>query len=84
MASPLLDQILATASPFDDAFEADWLPLGPTLEPLAIWSHCGHRIDLEARCLGWQTLSLRAVIDNAQATWSGVDDAAWDSETQHP
>jgi hypothetical protein len=38
---------------FDDAFDGEWLPCGPTLEPLPIWTHCGRRIDLEARCMGW-------------------------------
>ena len=59
MSSLLLDQILATASPFDDVFDGEWLPCGPTLEPLPIWTHCGRRIDLEARCMGWQPLALR-------------------------
>jgi hypothetical protein len=53
MSSLLLDQILATASPFDDAFDGEWLPCGPTLELLPIWTNCERRIDLEARCMGW-------------------------------
>jgi hypothetical protein len=79
MSSLLLDQILATSSPFDDVFDGEWLPCGPTLEPLPIWTHCGHRIDLEARCIGWQPLALRQAISDAEAVWNGTDDAAWDA-----
>ena len=43
MTTTLLDQILAIASPFDDAFDAELLPCGPTIEPLPIWTHCGRR-----------------------------------------
>ena len=81
MSSLLLDQILATASPFDDVFDGEWLPCGPTLERLPIWTHCGLRIDLEARCMGWQPLALRQAISDAEAVWNGTDDAAWDSDT---
>lgn len=80
MSSLLLDQILATASPFDDVFDGEWLPCGPTLEPLPIWTHCGRRIDLEARCMGWQPLALRRAISDAEAVWNGTDDEAWDSD----
>lgn len=81
MSSLLLDQILATASPFDDVFDGEWLPCGPTLERLPIWTHCGSRIDLEARFMGWQPLALRQAISDAEAVWNGTDDAAWDSDT---
>ncbi|WP_143592874.1 hypothetical protein [Synechococcus sp. 8F6] len=80
MDSNLIDQILAVDSPFDDAFDGDVFGCGPTLQPLPIWTHCGRRIDLLACNLGWLTLSLREVIDDAEANWSGDDDAAWDAE----
>lgn len=80
VSSLLLDQILATASPFDDVFDGEWLPSGPTLERLPIWTHCGRRIDLEACCMGWQPLALRQAISDAEAVWNGTDDAAWDSD----
>ena len=80
MTTPLLDQILATASPFDDAFDAELLPCGATLEPLPIWTHCGRRIDLEARCIGWRPFGLRLAISDAEAVWNGTDDAAWELE----
>lgn len=73
-----LDAILTTASPFDDAFDPEILDCGEVVEALPIWTHCGLRLDLQARCFGWQVLSLREVIDDAQATWSGCDDAAWE------
>jgi hypothetical protein len=46
------------------------------IEPLPIWTRCGQRLDLQARSLGWRVLSLRAVVDDAQATWTGCDDVA--------
>jgi hypothetical protein len=46
----------------------------------AIWTHCGRRIDLEARCMGWQPLALRQAISDAEAVWNGTDDAAWESD----
>lgn len=45
------------------------------IEPLPIWTRCGRRLDLQARSLGWRVLSLRAVVDDAQATWTSCDDA---------
>lgn len=47
---------------------------------LLVWAHCGLRLDLPARCFGWQLLSLREVIDDAQADWTGCDDAAWERD----
>lgn len=82
MTASLLDQILAAASPFDDAFDGELLPCGPSLEPLSIWTHCGRRIDLEARCIGWQLLGLRRTIREAEAVWNGTDDAAWELEAR--
>jgi hypothetical protein len=80
MSAALLDQLLASPSPFDDVFDGELLPCGPTIEPLPIWTHCGRRIDLEARCIGWQPLGLRQAISDAQAVWNGADDAAWELE----
>ena len=48
MSATLLDQLLASPGPFDDVFDGELLPCGPSIEPLAIWTHCGRRIDLEA------------------------------------
>jgi hypothetical protein len=67
MSAALLDQLLASPSPFDDVFDGELLP-------------CGRRIDLEARCIGWQPLGLRQAISDAQAVWNGTDDAAWELE----
>ncbi len=75
MSAALLDQLLASPSPFDDVFDGELLPCGPTIEPLPI---CGLRIDLEARCFGWQPLGLRQAISDAEAVWNGTDDAAWE------
>ena len=80
MSATLLDQLLASPSPFDDVFDGELLPCGPTIEPMPIWTHCGRRIDLEARCFGWQPLSLRQAISDAEAVWNGTDDAAWEFE----
>lgn len=80
MTAALLDQLLASPSPFDDVFDSELLPYGPTIEPMPIWTHCGRRIDLEARCLGWLPLGLRHVISDAEASWNGTDDAAWELE----
>ena len=44
------------------------------------WTHCGRRIDLEARCIGWQPLGLRQAISDAEAVWNGTDDASWELE----
>jgi hypothetical protein len=79
-ASSSLDAILATASPFDDAFDPEILDCGEVVESLPVWTHCGRRQDLLARCRGWQVLSLREVIEDIQATWSGRDDAAWEHD----
>ncbi|MCP9825945.1 hypothetical protein [Synechococcus sp. EJ6-Ellesmere] len=49
------------------------------MELLPVWTHCGRRIDLQARVLGWQPVSIWRVIDDAQATWSGNDAAAWEA-----
>jgi hypothetical protein len=80
MSAALLDQLLASPSPFDDVFDSELLPCGPTIEPLPIWTHCGRRIDLEARCFGWQPLGLRQAISDAESVWNGTDDAAWEAE----
>jgi hypothetical protein len=79
MSTTCLDHILATATPFDDVFDSEALRHDVRVEPLPIWTNCGRRLDLQARALGWQVLSLRAVIDDAQATWTGWDDGAWDN-----
>lgn len=76
MSAALLDQLLASPGPFDDVFDGELLPCGPSIEPLAIWTHCGRRIDLEARCIGWQPLGLRRASNDAEAEWNGTDDAA--------
>ncbi len=80
MSAALLDQLLASPSPFDDAFDGELLPCGPSIEPLPIWTHCGRRIDLEARCFGWQPLGLRQASRDVEAVWNGTDDAAWELE----
>ena len=79
MSTGYLDQILATATPFDDVFDSEMLQHDVRVEPLPIWTHCGRRLDLQAYALGWQVLSLRAVVDDAQANWAGWDDGSWDS-----
>lgn len=79
MPVDLLDQIQAITTPFDDAFDAEIVDAGERLEPLAIWTHCGRRFDLIARVERWQTLALRAVIDDAEAIWNGHDAPAWES-----
>ena len=73
-----LEAILATASPFDDAFDSELFADAERLEPLPIWTDCGRRVDLLARSIGWRVLGLREVIDDAQANWSGHDDAGWE------
>ena len=84
MSGLSLDQILATASPFDDVFDGEWLSCGSTLEPFPIWTHCGRRVDLVARCRGWQPLALHQAIGDAEAFWNGTDDAAWDAAATVP
>ena len=79
MSATCLDAILAMATPFDDNFDSETQGDDIRVEPLPIWTLCGRRLDLQARSLGWQVLSLRAVIDDAQATWAGWDDGAWES-----
>jgi|1048.fasta_scaffold55804_3 hypothetical protein len=54
MSAALLDQLLASPSPFIDVFDGELLPCGPT-------------IDLEARCIGWQPLGLLNTAQTAQA-----------------
>ena len=76
-----LETILTTASPFDDQFDSEALMQDIRIEPLPIWTHCGRRIDLEARCMGWQPLALRQAISDAEAVWNGTDDVALDSDT---
>lgn len=79
MSAICIDDILATATPFDDNFDGETLRQDIRVEPLPIWTQCGRRFDLQARSLGWQVLSLSAVIDDAQATWAGWDDGAWEN-----
>ena len=79
MSATCLDAILATATPFDDLFDSEALRQDILIEALPIWTQCGRRLDLQARSLGWQVLSLCAVIDDAQATWAGWDDGAWEN-----
>lgn len=77
MSTNCLENIPATTTPFDDVFDSEALLYDVRVEPLPIWTYCGRRLDLQARALGWQVLSLRAVVDDAQATWAGWDDGAW-------
>ena len=77
-----LDVLLTTASPFDDAFDPEILDCGEVVEALPVWTHCGRRLDLQARCFGGRVLSLREVIDDAQANWTGRDDAAWERDAE--
>lgn len=79
MRATCLDHILATATPFDDVFDSEVLRHNVRVVPLPIWTYCGRCLDLQARALGWQVLCLRAVVDDAQATWAGWDDGAWDN-----
>ena len=74
-----LETILATASPFDDQFDSEALMQDIRIEPLPIWTQCGRRIDLQARLLGWQVLSVREVVEDAQATWASWDDGGWEN-----
>lgn len=78
MSLSSLHAVFSTPSPFDDLFADDLLDCGDMVEPLKIWTHCGRRIDLQARVQGWRPLSIWRVIDDAQATWSGNDAAAWE------
>jgi hypothetical protein len=90
MGLSTLETILATASPFDDCFDAaafdadvfDTAERLEPLEPLEIRDRQGRRLDLLARSLSWRLLSLRQVIDDAQATWSGCDDASWEAHAE--
>lgn len=79
MTATCLDDILATASPFDDLFDSEALRQYIRVEALPIWTQCVRRFDLQARSIGWQVLSLCAVVDDAQATWAGWDDGAWEN-----
>lgn len=79
MSTTCLDHILATATPFADVFDSEVLGHDVRVEPLPIWTYCGRRLDLQARALGWQVLSLRAVVDDAPASPGGWDDGAWDN-----
>jgi hypothetical protein len=54
MSAALLDQLLASPSPFIDVFDGELLPCGPT-------------IDLEARCISWQPLGLLSTAQTTQA-----------------
>lgn len=76
--SSTLQDILSIASPFDDAFDRDVVTCGESVQPFAVWTNCGRRVDLMARTIGWQVLSLRQVVDDVEANWSGLDDAAWE------
>jgi len=76
--STYLDDLLATATPFDDVFDSETLRRDIRVETLPIWTQCGRRLDLQARSLGWQVLSLRAVVDDAHANWTGWDDKGWE------
>ena len=46
MTATCLDDILATASPFDDLFDSEALRQDIRIEPLPIWTQCGRRLDL--------------------------------------
>jgi hypothetical protein len=48
-----IDDILATATPFDDNFDGETLRQDIRVEPLPIWTQCGRCLDLQARSLGW-------------------------------
>ena len=84
MSTSYLEAILATATPFDDLFDGEALMQGIRVEPLPIWTHCGRRLDLQARTIGWQVLSLCEVVEDAQATWNGWDDGAWEASFEQP
>ena len=53
MSAIYIDDILATATPFDDNFDGEILWQDNRLEPLPIWTQCGRCLDLQARSLGW-------------------------------
>lgn len=80
MTSFAIEEVLAAPSPFDDAFADDLLEQGNVVGSFPVWTHCGRRIDLQARMQGWRPLSLWQVIEDADATFRGDDDAAWESE----
>lgn len=82
MAHSSIEEMLATATPFDDVFDRELLLCGELVEPLPIRTQCGRRINLQARLVGWCVQGLREVIDDAQANWTGHDDAAWELDAQ--
>lgn len=77
-----LDAVLAAASPFDDVFADDLLLHGDVVSPFPVWTQCGRRIDLQARMHGWRALSLWRVVEDAEATFSGFDDDAWEGSRE--
>jgi hypothetical protein len=80
MGSATLDAILAIATPYDDAFDREQLLCGTTIELIPLQGHGGTAITLQARRFGWCIQSLRQVIDDAQLTWCGHDDSAWEPD----
>jgi hypothetical protein len=80
MNSHAIEEVFAAPSPFDDVFADDLFEQGEVVDSFPIWTHCGRRIDLQARMLGWRPLALWQVIDDAEATFRGDDDAGWELE----
>lgn len=80
MNSNAIEEVFAAPSPFDDAFADDLLEQGDVVDSFPIWTHCGRRIDLQARMNGWRPMSLWQVIEDADATFQGDDDAGWEPE----
>lgn len=80
MAHDAVTEVLAVPSPFDDVFADDLLEQGAVVSSFPVWTHCGRRIDLQARMLGWSPQALWQVIEDAEATFRGDDDAGWEPE----
>ena len=78
MHSHYLEVVLAAPSPFDDVFADDLLDQGDVVRSFLVWTQCGRRIDLQARMNGWRPLSLWRVREDAEATFSGFDEDAWE------
>lgn len=79
-----LDDVLATPTPFDDVFSDDLFDQGEVVRPFPVWTQCGRRIDLQARMIGWRPLSLWRVMEDAEATFGGFDEEAWESASEGP
>lgn len=82
MTNHPLEDILAAPSPFEDAFSDDLLVQGEVVRTFPVWTECGRRIDLHARMLGWRPLCLWRVMEDAEATFTGLDDDGWEPDRE--